>query len=384
MSLSPVQQFQELLKKTAAPLILLPRYPSRDTLASAYALAFFLKNAGRNASLAGENVDRDRLELPFLGAPEHLLPTITGARDFVLTFNTAHNPIGDVRTERVGDELRIFLTPEHGAIDPRDFSFVPARFKFDLVIVVGAPDKESLGRIYEDNPDIFYEVPIVNLDNHSENELYGQVNLVDITASSKAEILAEILESASPQFLDDTVAECLFTGIVSATDSFQKKNTTPKAMHIASRLMERGVDQQKIMNALFKTQPLPLLKLWGRVMAQVKWNEDLKLIWALVSVEDLVQSRTRAEDLPRVLENIKTNFSSAALFLILYPETPALVRGLIKAASQENLALFAQRFGEGELRRNTLTFTLPVNSLDEAERVVIGRLQTLATRPAEA
>jgi phosphoesterase RecJ-like protein len=283
----------------------------------------------------------------------------------------------NVRTETAPDELRIFLTPENGAIDPRDFSFIPAKFKFDLVIVIGSPDKEHLGKVYEENPDIFYEIPIVNIDNHSDNELFGQVNLVDITASSSAELVAEILERGTLGELSPTVTESLLAGIVSATESFQKKNTTPKCLQIASRLMDRGADQQKIIRSLYKTQPLHLLKLWGRVMANVKWNEGLKLIWAQVSVEDLVQARASAFDLPSVLEKIRGNYSSGNYFLILYPESGTQVRGLIKAASSESLTLLAERFKEGTLHGDTLEFALSVSTLDEAERITLEKLEQL-------
>ncbi len=380
MSLSPYQQLEELLKKTVAPLIILPSYPSRDSLATAFALAFFLKSIGKEAFVAGENILKDKESLAFLGEPEHLLPTITGARDFVLSFNTERNKITNVRTENIAGELRIYLTPENGAIDPRDFSFIPAKFKYDLAIIVGASDKEHLGKIYEDNPDIFYELPIVNIDNHSDNELYGQVNLVDMTASSNAEMLAEMLQKSALGKLDEKTSESLLTGIIAATESFQKKNTTPKALQIASRLMDGGADQQKIIRSLYKTQPLHLLKLWGRVMAQVKWNESLKLIWTLVSIEDLVQARAHADDLPHVLEKIRHNYSSGHFYMILYPENNMVVRGLVKAASAENLALFAARM-EGALHDDTFEFSLPANSLDEAENIIIGKMQKTFVAP---
>ncbi len=377
MSLTPSQQFEELLKKTATPLIILPSYPSRDAVATACALAFFLQSIGKDVSLSGDNIVKDKEFLSFIGEPDHILPSITGARDFVLTFSTVRNKIINVRTETAPDELRIFLTPENGAIDPRDFSFIPAKFKFDLVIVIGSPDKEHLGKVYEENPDIFYEIPIVNIDNHSDNELFGQVNLVDITASSSAELVAEILERGTLGELSPTVTESLLAGIVSATESFQKKNTTPKCLQIASRLMDRGADQQKIIRSLYKTQPLHLLKLWGRVMANVKWNEGLKLIWAQVSVEDLVQARASAFDLPSVLEKIRGNYSSGNYFLILYPESGTQVRGLIKAASSESLSLLAERFKEGTLHGDTLEFALSVSTLDEAERITLEKLEQL-------
>ena len=376
MSLTPLQQFQELLKKTTSPLILIPQFPSRDALASAFALHFFLEKSGKHPILAGENIAKDKESLSFLNPPENLLSSITGAREFVLSFNTERNPITNVRTETVDRELRIYLTPEKGAIDPRDFSFIPAKFKFDLAIVISAPDKEHLGKIYEDNPDIFYEIPIINIDNHSDNELFGQINLVDITASSSAEILAEALDKTDSSLIDERIAENLLAGIVSATESFQKKNTTPKALQIASRLMDHGADHERIVRSLYKTQPLHLLKLWGRVMAQVKWNEDQKLIWATVSLEDLVQSRATSADLPQVLEKIRNNYSSALLYLILYPHTATEMKGIVKAATPESFNLLAERFKGSEIQGDILLLTLPATSLEEAERFILDTLNT--------
>ncbi len=381
MALTPVQQFQELLKKTSAPLVLLPSYPSRDAVASACAVALFLKNAGKTVTLAGEHLDTDIKALSFLTQPDTLLTSITGARDFVLSFNTSRNKIIGVRTENTDDEVRIYLTPENGAIDPRDFSFIPAQFKFDLAIIIGSPDKEHLGKIYEDNPDIFYEIPIINIDNHSENELFGQINLVEFTASSNAEILADLLEKSAPEFVTETVNEALLTGIISATESFQKRNTTPKALKLASHLMDTGVDQQKIIRTLYKTQPLHLLKLWGRVMGQVKWNEQMKLIWSFVTIEDLVQARAGVADLPQVLEKIKSNYFSANIFMLLYPETGSLVHGIIKAPSNEALKAFAEHFKEGTLQGDVLFFSLSAGSLDEAERVILDKLRNILTPP---
>ena len=132
MSLSSAQQFEELLKKSATPLIILPSYPNRDAVATAFALAFYFKDLGKSAHLAGENILTDKETFSFIGEPDNIVASITGARDFVLSFSTVRNKIMNVRTETNPDELRIYLTPENGAIDPRDFSFIPAKFKFEL------------------------------------------------------------------------------------------------------------------------------------------------------------------------------------------------------------------------------------------------------------
>jgi nanoRNase/pAp phosphatase (c-di-AMP/oligoRNAs hydrolase) len=375
MSLTPHQQLQKLFDESQDILVLLPPEPQGDTIAAAWALTRHLEQHNKKTTVAAEGLLRAKERYSFLPEPKNLAETLSGARDFVLLFNTRYNKIIGMRAEQDDEEYRIYITPERGSIDPRDFSFVPAKFKFDLVVVIGAPDKESLGALYEENADIFYEAPVVNIDCHAKNENFGQINFVDLTASSCSEIVAGILEKLEHSPLSEEEAECLLTGIISATDSFQKKNTTPKALQTASRLMDRGANQQRIVLNLYKTQPLHLLKLWGRVMAQLRWEESLRLVWAPVTIEDLVQSRAEAGDLPFILEKIRAHYSAGVFFALLFQESPATVRGILKAASPEILAAAQSAWPDAALRNDALEFTLPASDAEAAAREVSARIK---------
>ena len=374
MSLSPDQQFHDLIKKSSHPLIFLTPYPSRDDIASALALSLFIERLGKSVTLAADRIETTLNELSFVARPKETLSALSGARDFVLSFNTSYNKILGVRTAQEGDEYRIYLTPEKGTIDPRDFSFIPAHYRFDAAIIIGAPDKERLGKIFEDNPDIFYEVPLINIDTSSQNELFGQINLVDITASSKSEIIAELLERTVPTFITEPIAEALLAGIMSATESFQKKNTTPKALKAAASLIGHGADQQKIVRTLYRTEPLPLLKLWGRALSHVRWDEKHKLILAPVSLEDLVQSRAHTHDLSLVLEKIRGSFSLATTFVLFFQESPVSVRMLLKCHNTEMINKLHDSLPESEIQGEILAFSLAATSLETAETSLRSRL----------
>lgn len=370
MALSKEAQFLELAKGASHPLILLPPYPSDDALSAGCALALFFEGMGKTVALGGDQLSRRITDQGFPVLPKTILDGVSGGRDFVLSFNTEHNPILDIRTERLGKELRIHLTPEHGTIDPRDFSFILAKYKYDLVITLGARDKESLGKMYEDNPDIFYEVPIINIDTHGGNEQYGQLNLVEVTASSVSEIVTRLLEEGGPEFLVGPVAEALLAGIMAATESFQKKNTTPRALEIASRLMGHGADQQRVVRTLFKTQPLHLLKLLGRLMSNVQYEESERLVWVPVSIEDLVQSRARMEDLLVALERLRASFAGASVFALFFRENQNTLRVYLKMNSQERLETLLTVFSGGKLLGDTLEGTLTASDDATALRLI--------------
>lgn len=375
MVLDNAQQFENILKNTKQALIFMAHDSAGDAIGSAWATYFFLKKMGIDATVVAPNEGNHFDRFSFLTKPEDVINSLAGARDFVLSFNTEFNKITNVKTERSGEQLNIFITPEKGSIDPRDFSFIPAKFKYDLVVVLGSPDKESLGKVYEENPDIFYEVPVVNIDNHAENDNFGQINIVDIKASSTAEILADLFQKINENDIDTAIAENLLAGIIDATNSFQRKNTTPKSLQVAAMLMSKGAEQQKIIRYLFKTQPFHLLKLWGRIMSRLFWEEDLNLAWAPVYIEDFVQSRSNPADVPFILDKIRENYTAGKIFMVLYSEKAGEICGIVKCASQEQLKKIAEIL-EANITSGCCEFRQEAADAAEAGQRIVEKLRT--------
>ena len=112
------------------------------------------------------------------------------------------------------DDVRVHLYFEDGIRFIRR-----AKDKYDLIITVDSPDLESLGKLFEENTDFFYNTPIINIDHSSDNENYGQINHVDLTASSTAELIFNMFEEYDMKMINEDIATCLLTGIFTATDS---------------------------------------------------------------------------------------------------------------------------------------------------------------------
>lgn len=372
MTLSPQEQFKQFLEKSKDVLILVPENPSGDAVGSAWALYFFLKKKEVKASIAFSNNLSPRYG--FLPKPDHIMTEISGARDFVLSFDTAHNKIEGFRTEEIDGKFNIYLTPEKGSINPRDFSFILAKFKYDLMVVIDSPDLEKLGKIYEKNSDLFFEVPIVNIDYRSDNDNFGQINLLDVTASSCSEIMHQALSYIDESLLDKGISDCLLAGIISATESFQNKNTTPKALQAAAALMDAGADQQTIIRWLYKTQPLHLLKLWGRAMTNLNWDAQNKIAWTTISVEDFVQSRASQNDVLSILEKLQENYSEGQIFIALYNDTPATTVAFVKTTAQDTLRKIGLELN-GEIKRDYLRLALPLKNLSEAGQALLQKIR---------
>jgi nanoRNase/pAp phosphatase (c-di-AMP/oligoRNAs hydrolase) len=372
MPLSPQDQLKNQIKSAESVLILTAERPTRDSLAASWALSHLLTALGKNPTVFETASDNNLLS--FLTSPKKVEKEIKGARDFVLSFDNTRNKIIDFRTEEKDGKFEIYVTPERGTIDPRDFSFIPAKYKYDLLIILGCQNLECLGNLNEKNGDLFFEVPIANVDNSGSNENFGQINIVDITASSISEIISGLAKEIWAKETERDTAKALLTGIVAATANFQSRATTPKTFLAASWLIERGADQQEVVRNLFKTQSFTFMKLWGRVMARLQWDEKLKFAWSTITLEDFVQSRTKPEELPLVLEKVKDNFSAGKYFSILYSETLDKSIALIKNSDTESLRAAQKKLG-GVIKDNYLEIAFEKKNILEAEKELLEKLK---------
>lgn len=131
----------------------------------------------------------------------------------------------------------------------------------ELLIALDCGNKERLSMERDGFEDVFR----INIDHHVSNEMYGQLNHVDILSASTSEIVFELIKELGVA-VDISMADCLYTGIVSDTGSFRFPSTTAKTLRISAELLETGLDFSKIQRTLFGTSPFKRVKLLGRAL----------------------------------------------------------------------------------------------------------------------
>lgn len=332
MPQSVITQFERLVNNSSHILILLPESPQNDFFCSAVALAHFCNELNITTTIAFSDPYEQTASLNFLERPKNTEVThsIAGSRDLVISFDTKYNKILDVRTETLDDKVNIYITPERGMIDSRDFSFVPDKFPYDLIITVGAPDKESMGKLYDEVPDIFYEIPIVNVDNKSANEHFGQINIVNTVASSVSEVVSDTLEQIKGVKISSLCAQPLLTGIISATNSFQNHNTTPHALTLSSKLLEYGADQQIIIRNLYRNQTFSLLQLWGSTMKNLTTSpHHEKIVISTITLDNFTRAKAEKHHIHAILKKMKQNYPKGKIFVLLYEDARNTFNALI-------------------------------------------------------
>lgn len=312
------QQLVSLVQRHNNILVCLPSKPSTDAISSGLALFMVLKKMNKNVKVVAS-----QFALPathrFLPKSDEIEHELTALRKFVISVDTTKTKVTDVQYTLQDNKLNIYVTPQNGYFETRDVSTSASDYEFDLIIVLDSRDLEALGKVYEDNAEFFYHTPIVNIDHHPGNEHFGQVNLVNVKATSISEIVFELLEQFdSGQLLDEVVATHLLTGIISKTKSFQTHSVTPRSLAIASHLISSGARREEIVKNLYQTKSLQTLKLWGRVLSQLQADPDHKIVWASITEQDFLATQTGPFDLEQVVDELIVNTPDVENVYLLY------------------------------------------------------------------
>jgi phosphoesterase RecJ-like protein len=110
---------------------------------------------------------------------------------------------------------------------------------------------------------------IINIDHHHDNTRFGAVNLVDVDASSTAEIVYKLALQMGAEITPD-MASALYVGLVTDTGRFSYENTNAGTHRIAAALIEAGVDVNDIYRRLYEHVPLEKLRLVARALEAIE------------------------------------------------------------------------------------------------------------------
>lgn len=371
MELTQKQQAVELIKKSKNILIATSENAKGDGIASALALTHILEKLDKQVVFLISSGRHKNFH--FLPGIEKVKQEFSGLRDFIISLSLEKGEIDRVKYNTEGDRLHFLISPKGRNFEKEDVSFSYGGFNFDLIIVIDSPDLESLGSVYDSNAEFFQTQPIINIDHHSGNDYFGQVNFVDLAASSASEMLVSLIESIDSKLVDENIATCLLTGIISSTNSFQNLNTTPKSLTITAQLIAAGANHEQVVKNLFKTKSFDVLKIWGDILSNVQTDEQHKLLWSEMSQGKINSFNNEKEVIQGVLDELLSTAPNIKVYL-LFLRKENLLKVYIKTSKEIEAKKISHIFG-GSGHGQDGEFELENVSLDVAKENILSRIK---------
>jgi len=361
MAIAEGKNIKDLINKSSNILIVCEQNYSVDGVSSALALYDVLKKQGKDVTVVSDTAKTPD-NLSFLSGITDMISELKGLQQTIISLDTSKKKVSDFSYDVQDGKLKIFLTPEYGSIEAKDMDVSSTGYKYDLIITTDVDDLPSVGSIFEKNTEFFYNTPIINFGHTTENEHFGQVNLVDIAKTSVAEILFDVLEQEFKNSVDHDIATALLTGLISKTKGFKSQNVTPRSLQVASTLIENGANRELIIQKLYQTKSIETLKLWGTTLSRLKKEPQHNIAWSYIGFDDFESLNATPESLREIIEELIINAPEAKIVSIFYEYPRGKNKALLYSAKEydslqlaKTLSPFGNKmFAQFELHKSDL------------------------------
>ncbi len=227
---------------------------------------------------------------------DRVVEEIREGQRFLLT--THENPDGDALgsllamhqvLEAMGKDSIMFLAAKEFPL-PVEYRFMPLEEVFheppadmaDRVVIFldcGNIDRMPVDFLKNDGE------KVLNIDHHHDNTRFGTVNLVDVDASSTAEIVFDLIGLLGVD-LTPEVAMALYVGLVTDTGKFMYENTDARSHRMAAALVDAGVNVNEIYRRLYEHVPVEKLRLVARALEKIELHDNGRIAVTYISKHD--------------------------------------------------------------------------------------------------
>lgn len=244
MNKKDIKEVEQLLLKPKKIVIVSHRNPDGDAYGSSLALYHYLIKRNHNVTVVSPNDCPDFLKW---------LPS----QDKIVVFeeNTAE-------ATRLLSQAEIVFTLDFNALH---------RVGSQMQSVL-----ENINPIY------------IMIDHHEQPDGYADYMYSDPSIASTSEMIYHFLERLDAlSSIDNAIATCIYTGIVTDTGSFKYAATTSTTHLIAAKLLDVGIDQTKIHNRLYDTNSFNRLQLLGTALNNLKILKEYRTAYITISQKEL-------------------------------------------------------------------------------------------------
>src|SRR6201993_3293633 len=146
--------------------------------------------------------------------------------------------------------------------------------------------------------------PIVNIDHHHDNTMFGTINYVLPEASCTAEIVWDLMQGLGVEATVN-IAEALYVGLITDTGRFMYENPGPRAHEMAADLIRHGVDVHEIYRRVYEGVPYGKIALLARGLAKVARYDGGRLTVTELDAHDFAQSGAEESYSEGVIDHLR-------------------------------------------------------------------------------
>lgn len=165
-------------------------------------------------------------------------------------------------------------------------------FEPAFVCAVDVADSTLLGESlqpYADKVDLC-------IDHHGSHREFERHLLLDASMGANAMIMLQVI-GAMGVTVDQTIADCLYTGIATDTGCFKYSNTTPLTHRMAAQLMEAGAQAEPINRTMFDIKSRARMLLEKLALQSIAFYDNDRCAVMCVTTDMIRESGAEENDM---------------------------------------------------------------------------------------
>jgi bifunctional oligoribonuclease and PAP phosphatase NrnA len=211
------------------------------------------------------------------------------------------------------------------------------------VDVLVACDTATADRLGTAQPLLGRAAQVVVLDHHAVGRPFGDVRVLDPTASCTGVLVLRLLDALGVA-LQPAVADALYLALVTDTGRFGHGSTTAEDHRVAARLLEAGADHVRVGRAVYGSASRGWLPLVARVTGRAVVDDALAASW--VTQADLAATGAGAHE-PDGLVDLLRSVGDVPVACLLRETPSGGWRCSLRSAGAVDVAAVAAAFGGG-------------------------------------
>lgn len=203
----------------------------------------------------------------------------------------------------------------------------------------------------------------INIDHHSTNTMFADVNIVDTKSPATGETLFGTLKEANIPLNKDS-ATSLYTAISSDTGSFKYDSVRKSTFLIAAELLDFNININEVAVNLYQNRSLAKTNLLIKAMNTLELYSDGKIGIVCITDKDIEECNADKSDADGIVEFVR-DIDTVELAILL-KEKSDCVRLSTRSKSYIDVTKIAGKFnGGGHIRASGATINLPINKAKE-------------------
>lgn len=190
---------------------------------------------------------------------------------------------------------------------------------------------------------------IICIDHHASNDAYGDFNYIDVDASSTCELVYNVLvrfsEVNNIDLIDEKIATCLYTGLVTDTGNFSYSNAHPSSFDMAKNLLLKNAQKETIIQNVFQSNPYNYYKLLGEALNTLDIVNE-KVACMNITKEMLKRNVISFNDVDGITSYTR-DIEGVEVGILLKEKKENEVKISLRAKSYVDVSAIAQSFGGG-------------------------------------